>query len=283
MSSPATLTASASVISLPESAAGPKPCALPVGPPTNPSGRGLVPVNRFRVPENALVRKMNGTSGRNFTVLSASVTLQQYLANRLQARMDLNGSMEYRLTWKNSVMPSGRVISRLRASGRRISDKEVSGWPTAKARDHHREGKGQYSPSLAAVAQLAGWTTPTLDDANNRKAKYAQGGTSLSAQTQLAGWGTPACRDHKDGSSDGTVKESGLLGRQVWGATPGATTSSSTSGTEKRGALNPALSRWLMGYRDAWDSCGATAMQSCQKWQRSSSRRSKRPHAPPLS
>ena len=39
-------------------------------------------------------------------------------------------------------------------------------------------------------------------------------------------------------------------------------------------SLNPNLSRWLMGYPAEWDSCGATAMQSCRKSRRSSSERS---------
>ena len=45
----------------------------------------------------------------------------------------------------------------------------------------------------------------------------------------------------------------------------GMTRSGSPAQTEKRGALNPALSRWLMGYPEGWDCCGATAMQSCRK------------------
>jgi hypothetical protein len=50
----------------------------------------------------------------------------------------------------------------------------------------------------------------------------------------------------------------------------------SIAGTEKRAALNPAHSRWLMGYPAAWDSCGATAMQSSRKSPRNSSQLSKK-------
>ena len=62
------------------------------------------------------------------------------------------------------------------------------------------------------------------------------------------------------------------IGLKLPGQASGAIASSSPAGTEKRGALNPAFSLWLMGYPAAWASCGERAMQSCRKLQQNSSK-----------
>ncbi len=116
---------------------------------------------------------------------------------------------------------------------------QLSGWPTPRARDHHTEGQGTHSPSLA---KLAG---------------------------QLSGWPTPTSRDHKDGKECLNVPLNALLGRVAWlTANPqaaritadGTMLTGCSAGMESGGQLNPAFSAWLMGFPEAW--CHAAI--SCQ-------------------
>lgn len=95
------------------------------------------------------------------------------------------------------------------------------------------------------------------------------------------GWATPATRDYKGANSVKHVTETGTgrkhldqLANQVVHSGPA---SLSPAPTEKRGALNPAFSLWLMGYPTEWTSCGARATPSSRKSRRNSWRRFWRP------
>lgn len=87
-----------------------------------------------------------------------------------------------------------------------------------------------------------------------------------------AGWPTPTTRDHKDGDchdqlENGKIKLNSLLGREVQLTAIGQTLSGSPASTGKRGRLNPAHSRWLMGLTTAWDDCAAMVTLSSRRKQ----------------
>lgn len=76
----------------------------------------------------------SGISGQLGTGSSSSAALQSSLASRLRARMSSHGSTLYQLTWKPWVLPSGRSLSRLRASAPQCRETGLSGWQTPRAR-----------------------------------------------------------------------------------------------------------------------------------------------------
>lgn len=77
------------------------------------------------------------------------------------------------------------------------------------------------------------------------------------------GWPTPSANEDAAGS---------LNGQMQWMLTHEAK-SRDPIGYASGKQLNPALSRWLMGFPADWDSCGLTAMQSCLRSRSSSSGR----------
>lgn len=156
----------------------------------------------------------NDTCGPLFNASSPSADLQRCLESRLRARMDVNGSPEYELTWKEWDMPSGLPICALRASGRRTSGKGFTGWPTPnlptggpnqKSTETHTGGM-----DLEGAANLSGWPTPNANknsknskDPKRMKENGVQ--TALADAAHLSGWPTPRT-EHGSGPSCGVTR-----------------------------------------------------------------------------
>jgi hypothetical protein len=278
---------------------GALPCDLPAGPTINPSGLEVAPVSRSVPPEKYAASWTPGIYGPSGLDSSQNVAdsteFQRSLENRLRARMAVYGSPEYELAWKHWAVNSGPPICALRASARRTSDSGFGGWPTPAVANaiqggenivdkRARDSKTGLMLTDVAASCIAGWPTPQAcqgpNNSTNRGKDHGGERARMTPQNvaDLVGWATPSSRDWKDtpGMSttgvnpDGSIRNrTDQLPRQ---AALGMPSISSPASMEKRGALNPEHSRWLMGYPAAWGSCGATAMQSCRKSRRNSSK-----------
>ena len=190
----------------PASADGPSPSNSQDGP--DQSGPGLARVNRFQLQARRAQKTMNAMSGRSSAASRQSARLQLSLVNKLLARMDVNGSTLYSLTWKSWDMPARAPICALRASGRHISDSAYGGWPTPCSQDGPKGGPNQGTDRLPGAASLAGWPTPTKANADGSQAakdasttgRRPDGSTATVhlnavARSVIAGWPTPVAHD----------------------------------------------------------------------------------------
>jgi hypothetical protein len=307
-SAQANSTGSPSATFSPASADGPLRCASLDGQKTDPSGpdHALASLSPRQAKEAGLLT--SGTFGPRSTTSSASASLQLSLESRLRARMGSPGWTLYALTAKRRDTPSGLSIYALRASAHRTSDSGFGGWPTASSRDW-KDTAGMATTGinpdgserarldqLPRVAQLTGWPTPqaaknTKNSEDPQKLKEGGVQTCLADAAWLTGWPTPTAKlaaggEYKDpekalarvlGPHANDLRDFAKIAGPARFTASGKMLTGSTAGMESGGQLNPAHSRWLMGYPPEWCACAVMAMQSFQRLGRSSSVRTAKP------
>lgn len=126
-----------SAISSQASADGHMPCGLLDGQMTGQCGQDHARASHSVPQERAAASETTAIYGPHSAGSSASAALQRSLESKLQARLGLNGSTLYRLTWKIRATPSRRLISALRASALHTSGSAYGGLPTPSGTSNH--------------------------------------------------------------------------------------------------------------------------------------------------
>ena len=247
MSKQMTLPGFHNATSLPDSEDGVAPSGSPAGQTTDPSGPVPRPVSRSAPPASDAEKTTSDTLHRPGSNLSASADLQSFLENRLRPLSERTGSTIYKFTWNQKAMPSGRLYYQLVASAHRTLDKGcgllLKNWQTPRANDSEKRGIPSPDPRHGnpGTVQLTGWPTARSEDSQ-------------------------CCGSHR-GKPDSLLAAARISGPARLTAF-GVLLTGSTAGMKSGGQLNPAHSRWLMGFPPEWDACAPMAMPSSRKSRR---------------
>jgi hypothetical protein len=271
---------------------GPPPSVAPASPTPVRSGPQVSLASLSPQQAKAMGLLTSGTCGPNSSISPSSAALKSSLASRLRQKTDLLGSTLFNLTWKERDTPQQRSIPALRASVRRTSVSDFTGWPTpnlptggpnVKSTAKHTGGM-----DLDGAVTLAGWPTPTLPSGGQTPPE----GTSATGMTpdgrkvqvtlkdvaNLASWPTTRSSDAEKNvrTLEGSLSEIDRKGSPqdlcmaFCADGPARLTASGhlvtgySAETVSGDQLNPDHSRWLMACPVQW----AQAAPNYDDWQR---------------
>lgn len=244
------------------------------------SGPVAAHASRSASPAKVMVTKTQGIYGPTFSdSLPPEGPLRSW-ENRLRQRLARIGSTECSLTWKASVTPAGRPLSRLVPSMPHTVEidcgllLEAAYWITATTRDwkdspemalERQDGRSRID-QLPRPVVAAMYATPTsLAPARNGQNEAGNSAWLVAIRkVALAMYPTATAVDGARGLTT-RPQDTGKPLPQVIGQMLGMPPSGSLDTTEKRGGLNPAFVCWLMGFPPAWESCAPMAMPSSRK------------------
>jgi len=123
------------VISSAELEDGQEPCSSRGGVQIDLFGQEVLPANPSPQQVKDQGKTTSDISGLCSLISSESADLQQSLASRLQAQLDLDGLTIYKGTWKQKTTPQQRLYCQVVVSQPRTKGTDSSSWPTPAARD----------------------------------------------------------------------------------------------------------------------------------------------------